>query len=496
MNPNLLLFPERMKVLDSIKSRENIKRKEESFADFEIFNDNIYPYVYNEIKKQTSQTTADAMPIVASINIGKRIVKSEATIYNNNPKRIFDQNEDNDKALNAIYEDGSFNSKLQKENEYFKYRNQGFLQVVPKDKKITLRVLLSHHVDVIPQFNNPEKAYAYIVSAFDKTSVLQSDQINAITADTDDYKASLERYVVWTEEYNFIMNGKGEIVGEAQENPIKRLPFIDVSKEKDFEFFIRTGMNLSEFTVLYNTIWSDDLYITRMQGFSQAVFVGNTDLMPKEYRVGTGTAIVLPADPNNPNNKLDFKFVSPTPDLAGSRESRQALLANFLTSRGISPKTISATIDSKESYTSGFERLLAMIDKFEATKEDFDLFKWVEIELADIVKKYAFYFSNNRELLDPKYWVTQTVLASEFSIKFHEPEMIQTLAEKIENLKSKIDLGISDKVLALMELENLTEEQAEEKISKITERNKKYSDINTVLTNSNFAKQSNGPEAI
>jgi hypothetical protein len=489
MNPNLLLQPERIKVLESIKSRENIRRKEESFADFEIFNDNIYPFVYDEIKKQTSKETADSMPIVASINIGKRIVKSEATIYNTDPVRTFDSNKSNDIALNAIYSDGAFNSKLQKENEYFKYRNQGFLQVVPKDKKLTLRVLLSHHIDVIPQFNNPEKAYAYIISAFDKSSVLQSDQVNLTIADADDYKASLERYVVWTEEYNFIMNGKGETVGEVLPNPIKKLPFVDVSKEKDFEFFVRTGMNLSEFTVLYNTIWSDDLYITRMQGFSQAVFFGNVDMMPREYKIGTGRAIVLPSDPKNPDNKLDFKFVTPTPDLAGARESRQALLANFLTSRGISPKTISAALDSNESYTSGFERLLAMIDKFEATKEDFDLFKWVEFELADIVKKYAYYFSNDSELLDPKYWVTQSVLASEFSVKFHEPEMVQTLAEKIENLKSKIDLGISDKVLALMELENLTEEQAEEKISKITERNKKYSDINTVLTNSNFIKQ-------
>lgn len=483
MNIDLTKTENRKSVLEGIKSLENVKRKKESLIDYEIYNDRIHKYVYDEIKNQTSEKTAKAMPIVSCINIGKRIVDNEATIYNSDPVRTTNLSESDNLAVLANYEDAGFNSKLQKANKYFKYRKQGFVQVVPKDKMIQLRPLLSHHVDVVPDSQDPEKAYAYIISAFDKNMyIAQGDNSNQVTADQDDYKSSLERYVVWTAEYNFIMNGRGELIGEPQENPIKILPFVDISKDKDFEFFVRSGMSLSEFTVLYNTIWSDDLYITRMQGFSVGVFRGNPELMPREYYMGPNRAIVLPVDPKNENNSLDFKFVSPTPDLNGSRESRAALLANFLTSRGISPKVISSALQSGENYASGFERLLAMIDKFEATKEDFDLFRSVEKSIYKIVISFLVHYSRT-DFLDKKYNVGNGAANSEMTIKFHEPQMVQTEKDKLENYKLKIELGISDKVLALMDLEGLDEIKAQEKIDSILERKSVESESISLLPN-------------
>lgn len=469
MNLDLLNYEVRKTVLADIKSYENIYRKRESYIDFEIYNDRIHKYVFDEIVRQTSIKTAQSMPIVSSINLAQRIVNNEATIYNNDPERTTDLNDADQKAIDAVYDDGQFNTKLQKVNKYFKYRKQSFIQIVPKDKGITLRPLLSHHLDVIPDELDPEKAYAYIVSAFDKQLFQQSDGRNQSIADQDDYKASLERYVVWTAEYNFIMNGKGEIISEILKNEIGELPFVDVSKDKDFEFFNRQGQTLSDFTVQYNAAWSDFLYISRLQGFSLGIFTGNSELMPKDYFVGPNRFIFLPSDPNNPNSKVDFRFESPSPDLKGSLEGISGLLSNFLTSRGLSPKVISSDLNAKDTYASGVERLLAMIDKFEATKEDFDMFKNVESQIYDVVVKYLVALSNT-EFLDKEYWISQSALTSEFNVVFHKPEMIQTEAEKLSNLKLKIDLGISDKVLALMDLESISEEMATQKIDEIIAR--------------------------
>jgi hypothetical protein len=484
MNLDLLRLDIRKKVLDDIKSNENILRKKESMIDYEIYNDRIQKYVYDEIVKQTSKATADSMPIVSTINLANRIVNNEATIYNNDPVRTTDMLEADQMALDAVYEDGMFNSKLQKVNKYFKLRKQGFIQVVPKEKGIHLRPLMSHHVDVIPDFQDPEKAFAYIVSAFDRSSYLTTDGNNQSIADQDDYKASLERYVWHTAEYNLVTNGLGDLIGEVKRNPIDELTFIDISKDKDFEFFVRSGLALSEFTVQYNVSWSDFMHTMRLQGFSVPVFTGNAELMPRDYFIGPNRAIMLPADPNNPNNKLDLKFISPTPDLKGALDGMSGLLANFLTSRGVSPKVISAALNASDTYSSGVERLLAMLDKFEATKEDFDLFRSVELKLFNIVKKYMLAFTNT-EFLDKKYWLSQSSTNATMNIMFHRPEMIQTEKEKIENLQLKIDMGISDKVLALMDLEGLDQEAAEEKIAKITDR--KAKNIQALALNTNKA---------
>lgn len=470
MNIDLLNIGIRKQVLDDINSNENKIRKSESLSDYEIYNGRIYGYVYNELVRQLSENTAKQMPIVSNINLAERITNNEATIYNTDPKRTFEgASKSDEEAFEQTYEDKQINSKLQKANKYFKLRKQAFVQVVPKDSAIDIRVLQSHHVDVIPDADDPEKAYAYIISSFDKSQYIPSDSVNQKTADTDDYKSSLNRYVVWTAQYNLIMDANGNIIGEVVPNIIEELPFIDISKDKDFEFFIRQGQGLTDFTIQYNLFWSDFFYIARMQGFSLGVFSGDPELMPKQFFVGPNRCLVLPVNPANPDNKVDFKFVSPTPNLEGILKGISALLASYLTSKGVSPKVISSEISSADTYSSGIERLLAMVDRFESTKEDFDLFRSVENKLFDIIKKYQVKLSGT-QFLDRKYWVSQSSISTELSVVFRKPEMVQTEAEQLMNLKTKIEMGISDKALALSTIDEISIDQAEEKILEIQQR--------------------------
>jgi hypothetical protein len=412
------------------------------------------------------------MPIISTLNVGKRVVENEATIYSNDPRRtLLDASEEEEQIIENIYKQGKFNTKLQKTNKYFKYRNQSFLQVLLKDKKIQARVLLGHNIDIIPDSEDPEKPYALITSSYDRSLLgnnANSDGVNQAIADNDDWKMK-QKYVVWTNEYNFIMNGLGEYETQPVPNSLGVLPFVDSSTDKDYEFFIRTGMNISNFTVQYNALWSDFFYIMKMQGFAIPVFTGNPELMPREYFVGPNRGIMLPNDPTNPEGSLKMEFLSPNPNLDGSLKGVSAFLANWLTSRGVSPKVISSELNASDSYASGIERLLAMIDKFEATKEDFDLYQCVEQDIFEIIKKYLVVFSGT-DLLDKKYSVSKSFENAQLSVQFHKPEMVQTENEKITNIQLKMDMGISDQVIALMELEGITEEMAIEKIDMINER--------------------------
>jgi hypothetical protein len=493
LNPDLQNILVRKQIIDDIKSHENVKRKAESLKSYEIYNDNAKPYVYEKLCHQLSQATANKMPVVSNLNVAKAVVNKEAQIYTDEPVRTYENISAADElVLKEAYQDFGFNTILAKSNRYYKLRNQTFLQVVPKYGKLKLRVLHAHNLDIIPDADDPEIAFAYIVSSFDKTTYLQAgqDNVNQKTADTDDYKKMSERYQVTTKEITFTMNGNGDLVDELIVNPIQTIPFIDASKDKDFEFFIRIGQALTDFTVDFNVAWSDLLNVSRLQGYSIGVISGDPELKPESLDISANNIIFLPLNPSNPNSKLEFDFKSPTPNIEATLKAIDSLVTTFLSTRGVDSKSVSSSSQG-QNYSSALERLMAMLDQFRASKEDFDLYKAVEYQLHEITTKYLSLLSSS-QFLDPKYNVSLGVVNSKLNIQFAKPEIIETKSESLDNGKKKIELGIADAVTVLVETEGLTEALAIEKIDAITERKlKRVSDIvnqgseNNVITEKN-----------
>lgn len=470
-NPNLLDPMVRKQILDEIKSFENAKRKEKSLKANEIYNDNAYPYVYDELARQLSIKTADQMPIVSNLNIAKAVVRKEATIYTDDPVRTYDDITDDDSAvIKKLYSDHGFNTVLGKANAQYKLRNQSFIQVVPKDGALKLRMIQPHNLDVIPDADDPEKAYAYIVSTFDRITYLKADQnsVNESIGDPDDYRSSVEKYQIYTKEIIFTVDGKNNVVGEIFQNPIGELPFVDVSSDKDFEFFVRIGQALTDFTVDFNVAWSDLLYVARMQGFSVGVLKGDPNLKPDNMIVGPNRFVFLPTNPNNPDSTLDLDFKSPTPNIGEQLEAIEALVTTFLTTRGLDSKAVNIK-NGGASFSSALERLMSMIDQFRATKSDFDLFKWKEKEIHTIVTKYLALLSGTN-LLDRELWVSPQIVNSKMTVNFAQPHMIETRSDMLANAKSEIDLGIEDAVSVKAKIDGISIEQAEEAIELIQER--------------------------
>jgi hypothetical protein len=472
MNINLLDPIVRKQIVADIKSWENVERKRKSLEAFEIYNDRAYQYVYSKLCNQLTKETVNTMAIVSNLNVAKAVVNKEASVYLDEPEREYPElNESDKEVLKKVYEECGFNTSLAKSNKYFKLNNQSFLQVVPKYGKLKLRVLHGHNIDVIPDADDPETAYAYIISTFDKSQWIRAgqDQINQTTADADDYKSRLERYQVWTKEIVFTMDGKGNVIGEITPNPIKMLPFVDISKEKDFEFYVRQGQALSDFTVDFNVVWSDLMHIMRMQGYSVGAISGDPELKPESMVIGPDRFIFLPTNPANPLSKLEFDFKSPSPNIDASLKVVESLIATFLSTRGVDKKAVSSSTQGQQNFSSALERLLAMIDEFRASKEDFDLFIGVETKLHEIVTKYLALLSGS-EYLIPEYAVTQAVVGSKIKIEFEEPEMVETEADELDNAKKKIDLGIADAVTVLADYEDIPLEDAEKIIQEIKNR--------------------------
>jgi hypothetical protein len=470
-NPNLAIQAERKAIIDVIKSAENVQRKKKALADFEIFNDNAYGFVYEKLCKQLSVETANQMPIVSNLNLAKAVVEKEATVYADCPDRHYTSISDNDESvLEKLYEEMAFDSVLSKSNKYYKLRNQSFIQILPKNKGLKMRVIQAHNIDVIPDSEDPEIAYAYIINSFDKQAYLrnQADGVNQRIADQDDYKASLERYQMWTKDNVFTCDGKGRLVDDVIDNPIKKHSFIDVAATKDMEFFVRIGQALTDFTVDFNCAWSDLMYTSRLQGYSVGVFTGDVNLMPKSVIIGPNKMLMMPKNPDNPDSSLSFDFKSPTPNISASLEAIDGLVNTFLSTRGIDIKSISSK-SGGQSFSSALEKLLSMIDQFKATKNDFSLYQSVEQQVHSIVTSYLALLSNS-EALDPKYNVSPSITSSVLSVQFKEPTMVETPAEKLANGQTKINLGISDRVMLLADINGVSEEEAQEQLDEIDKR--------------------------
>jgi hypothetical protein len=215
---------------------------------------------------------------------------------------------------------------------------------------------------------------------------------NENIADSDDYKSQLEKYVTWTREVNFIFNGKGEIVSEILPNPIGEIPLIDVSTVKDFEFFVEYCNSIADFNVQFLSGLSDLAQVVKMQGWSVGYLVATENTMPEVLFVGPNMVLKLKVDPNT-NHEPKFGYASPNADIEGSMKYLESVLAAFLSSRGLDASTISTQLSSTK-FSSGIERLLAMIEQFEASKEDFDLFRSVESQFFNLFKKEFLNVSN------------------------------------------------------------------------------------------------------
>ena len=484
----------RLNIIAEIKNPENLDRKDLSFKATEVFNGRIKQYVYEYLLTQFSKDTVKEAPVQSGANLARRITKEKASIFNEPPVRhISGVEEEQEKVLQSIYKDMGADHLMAKANEFYCLQNQCMLQIYPSGGKLRMRVLKLHHFDVIPDPNNPEEMIGVIINSYDKSNKRidhpndptgdhgnqrphrrnQSDGLDQKIADNDD-KLRNERYEVWIKEYyneegilvpalNFIMNGKGEVLSEDPLSPVKGLPFIDICSTKDYQFFASEHNAMVDFSIEYNAIMTEIAMNHRMQSWSQAWMKGPKDLLPGTVEVGPTKVIMLPSDDEG---VTDFGFATPGNGSSNGIEYAETLLAQFLSTHGIDPQIISS--ESGQKYNSGIERLLAMIEKFESSKSDYQLFERVEHQLFEVIKMWLEALKDTGEL-DDKYKMPSLPIDVAFSVAFKKPEGAQTQTEKLQFQERLIEMGLSSRITAIMELFNMPREEAEEYLLKIEE---------------------------
>jgi len=485
-------------ILEDIQSEENKERKKKSVKEFEVYRGRQENFLLQKLKAEFSESTVKEMRLVSSVNLAKRIVEESASIYKSAPERTFSRDSgilltDNEKAqLDNLYDLSDANVKLKQSNRYFKLFEQTALQMIPRNGEIIMKALSPHHYDVVPTADI-EDAEIYILNVFDKSDTFVgadgidlsspttgirrnatksiSDGVNQGIGDPDDYSAHFNKYIWWSKEFHFMTNGSGQIIEELSPadllNPIGMLPFIDIAGDKDGEFWVRSGSTDTEFSLDMALLITDYVNVAKMQG--HAVSIIFSEKPPKDMTIGTNRVLHIPLDPNK-EVQPRFEFQSPNADLSAHKEMIESIINLYLTSKGIDPQTVSGTASTK-TYSSGLERLLAMIDRFEASRDDIDLYKTVEDKSLDLFIAW----SNLLQGVSDKPLVDKLQLATlpddvYVDVKFRKPEVVQTKSEIEDSAIKLMDAGLMSKSEAISELREIDEEAAEEVIEKIDEQ--------------------------
>jgi hypothetical protein len=481
-NPDFASQEQRKKIIDEILGEENTSRKRYEQRKFDIYRNRQDRYVLERLNLEFGAKSTRDMRKVLSINPLPRIIEEQASLYVNEPDRHFGETTDAEhELLESLYRCGRVDQAMRLANRYYKLFDQAFLYLVPCDGYLHPRVLSPKDLDVIPDAENPEKAYAYILNVWDVdmrstyiapsstregSSYNQNDRQNQAIADDNDRSRELKHFVVWTADLHFTMDGNGTIIGEVIANPIGRLPFIDISNEKDFQFFVRRGSSAAEFTIDLLSQLSDLANVSRLQAYSQAVISSSEE--PKDIRVGPTKVLWLKQDPNTPQTEPKFEFVSPSPDLSGGLEIINTQLKMFLSSLGLNPAVVSGKNELR-SFSSGIDHLLANLDKFQASKQDMDLFRWVEDELFEIMVLWSNVMQpvSGEGELDEDIKGPQISDAVSFEIHYKEPMNVQTQSEVEDSVLKLLDAGLMSKTEAIIKLRGVDEAKAEEILNEI-----------------------------
>lgn len=455
-------------------------RKYESFKQWEVYSDRILDYVVNDLKTQYDEESIKEIPVQSAINLAKRITDEKAVVYKHPAERDFTElNDDQKERMHRNYSSMRVDKKLASSNKAYVLQDQNHLWVIPKNGKLILRTLKNHQLTVIPDPKDPEgMPLAYVVVSFNKDDFLDQDNENqtatGFTAKVDQFESSKQfnerqqereinaqkNLIVWTRDFNFSIDTDGNLTSEIVVNPLAEfglMPFVDISTEKEFEYWVRKGTGVTDFTIQYNKTLSDVAQVVKMQGFSQAVLKGNAGLLTSNVKIGPTYLLKILTDQNKGIDG-EFKYVNPNSDIRGSLDWLQELLSYYLTSRAIDPKTITASGETVKA-TSGLDRLLQMIQQISASLEDFETFERAEDLLYKIVVAWITVLSGTDGLEDDLQ-IFGLPEKTEVIVKYKKPEMIQPESELLNNAERKIEIGLSSKVNEYMKMHDCSRDKA------------------------------------
>lgn len=519
----------RKRIIEEIQSRENQERKDEAFKRYECMKDLVNRWVVKELLKQFDAATVEEMSYaISNISITKKIIGKLARVYNNGVKRtVPDKKEpgvikkviskitgskptetsDLTKQIEEIADYLEMNSKMKKVNKYVKLQMQCavFVKPIPDQDdenlyQLKLEIMQPYLYDVVEQYHDREKAMAYVLSHYSPTgsganSLVATNVARAgrmyltptikpegdgqdqlIANSQTDKDIDKKEYIWWSKNYHFTTDAKGEIIKSDigdnpdsgnNENPIGILPIKEFVRDQDGTFWSAGGNDLVSGDILINCMITNLNHIGVTQGYGQFFMKGKN--LPKQIKLGPNKAITMEVDSKeDPDPSIGFATANPPLDeLMRSVEMYVALLltTNNLTTTGLATK-----LDSFKNAASGVALIIDKAESIEDVVDQQQIFIDGEPEVFEIISAWLNYYGPRNQLCEDLVPYKGLPADIDVNLKFGDAQPIMSETEKLNNIAMREKLGINTAVELIMKDDpSLTEQEAEEKLTKLLE---------------------------
>lgn len=505
----ILDFSVRSRILNEIKSPENINRRNESYKRYRIYKDQIIEYVMKKLENEglKQSTLALMRNRCSNISICKKIINKLARAYLGGVTRIVEDSLETTEQINKITKILDFDQKQKKLDRYSELNKNTMAYICPvinsfesknglNKYDIKLKALSSWQYDVIEDYSNPENAQIVILSDFFEMnyspvmsatesessrhvvsrSFLGTNKKDDVIADapSDSGMGCKRTFIWWSDKYHFTTDEQGNIIDELSPsydddqkylNPINMLPFVNVAKDQDGYFWAEGGEDISEGSILINTLITDMFSIAYMQGYGQLVVTGKN--LPERLTMGPHSAMLFDYDTNQNEPKPEVTVVSANPPLDLWMKSIEQYVALLLSTNDLSPGSISTKLDAT-NFPSGIAMLVEMSDAHNNIEDKQEQFKDIERKEFEIIKRWQNLYYDLKSLSSKFEEIGKMPENFNLIIKFNRLRQTVSEKEKLENMKIRHELGISSKLdLIMMDNSDLTLDQAKDKLKEI-----------------------------
>lgn len=493
----------------------------------DIFKDNWYYIIEDELKDQVSITTFDKYQwlITQEINVLKRVIKELSIVYTQAPERkavipqdeVTEQEAETDvdtEAVDENYElsqkDTNKNMVMQRINQLTNLVNHTLLKITYRNEKLDYDVINFNNAEIycaeddwmdivavkhffgfnLPSTNSrnpslklssnegipvtPIQSYKE-AKLWVKKDIKKSDVM--ITDSPDD--EMLEGGFIYT----IKPLGDTEWISDTKpipyfdgEDPI--LPFVLFSKEYPFEKLLdfTTGNDLRDLNIniAILMIWLNSL--EKYQSFKQIVFnTDNPEKIPDGMAMGPADTLVNPTR----NGEGTVQVLDLQTDIKSKFQVIKERIMTVLAGYGISPENFTMSA----APSSGFALKISNMGKVEARKMQIPMYHLGEKETFD---KERIIWNTHR----PTELISKD---AELIVDFAELDFPKSTKEKAEEFNFLQAHNILTEIDLIMQMNpELTREQAEEEYA----RNKAFNDANKPVVQINPVQQPGGQNAM
>ena len=456
-----------MELIGEIESSQNREFREEEIKACEIYSGMLKEHVEDRIKQLYPKTWSSFS--IANVNLCKRIISKLSMSYKQNPIRELAGDAESE-DYSQLMKDADASQAWQQFDIYYNLHRYAamwfsFVEDENEEQRIVLRPLAPFQFSRV--VNSVGDTKVFIVNFPSRELYL--------THDTDGMRSNIQdsqqdtgckRFALWSKDQHVVVkyfeaNDKTktcrieyeEIEGNPDNtNPLGMIPAAFAQQGDNAALPIQNP--LSDQVVEFNQQYSVMLTGVSLQTFGHLVLKHPEDQkMPDEIYNSLFTYSRLPQKEGEAPTELDY--LNPSPNLSSGSEILKDY-CNHIVAEHLGDG--SQGIAGSESFKSGLDRMIAQADVSNIIESNQQVYAQAENTLYQIVK--AFYEASN----DMRF------KSDSITVKYHKAKPIQSEKEILENIDTKIRLGLIERYEAIMALDpNMSEASAKEKIKAVNQ---------------------------